>query len=108
MAVSKGLCLSWFVDPSLPPALLLDSTRLQQILLNLLSNAIKFTKSGTVSLEITGRQLAMPPAAAASWDADIESHTRYHHSSDYQVQVKVQVREKREEQQHTWKSLERC
>jgi signal transduction histidine kinase len=41
MAASKGLCLSWFVDPSLPPVLLIDSTRLQQILLNLLSNAIK-------------------------------------------------------------------
>ena len=34
MAVSKGLALSWFVDPSLPPALMLDATRLQQILLN--------------------------------------------------------------------------
>jgi signal transduction histidine kinase len=41
MAASKGLELSWFVDPSLPPALLLDATRLQQVLLNLMSNAIK-------------------------------------------------------------------
>ena len=31
LAVSKGLELSWFVDPSLPPALLLDATRLQQV-----------------------------------------------------------------------------
>ena len=38
MAQSKGLHLSWFVDPSIPPSLLVDSTRLQQILLNLLSN----------------------------------------------------------------------
>ena len=44
MAVSKGLCLSWFVDSSLPPVLMIDSTRLQQILLNLLSNAIKVNK----------------------------------------------------------------
>jgi signal transduction histidine kinase len=38
MAVARGLCLSWFVDPALPASLMLDSTRLQQILLNLLSN----------------------------------------------------------------------
>ncbi len=38
MAVSKGLLCSWAVDPSLPLELLIDSTRLQQILLNLLSN----------------------------------------------------------------------
>ena len=44
MAASKGLCLSWFIDPALPPALLIDSTRLQQILLNLLSNAIKVSQ----------------------------------------------------------------
>jgi signal transduction histidine kinase len=41
MAKKKNLSLCWFVDPILPPSLLLDSTRLQQILLNLLSNAIK-------------------------------------------------------------------
>ena len=41
MAASKGLGISWFVDPSLPSNLMLDATRLQQILLNLLSNAIK-------------------------------------------------------------------
>ena len=41
MAASKGLELSWFVEPSLPPALLIDATRLQQVILNLLSNAIK-------------------------------------------------------------------
>ena len=38
MAVSKGLALSWFVDPSLPPSLMLDATRLQQVLLNCLLN----------------------------------------------------------------------
>jgi hypothetical protein len=46
MAASKGLELSWFVDPSLPPSLLIDATRLQQVLLNTLSNAIKVRQSG--------------------------------------------------------------
>ena len=41
MAASKGLELSWFVEPSLPPSLSIDATRLQQVILNLLSNAIK-------------------------------------------------------------------
>ena len=46
MAASKGLELSWFVEPSLPPALLIDATRLQQVLLNELSNAIKVRQRG--------------------------------------------------------------
>jgi signal transduction histidine kinase len=46
MAASKGLELSWFVEPSLPPALLIDATRLQQVLLNMLSNAIKVSRRG--------------------------------------------------------------
>ena len=45
LATQKGLDIGWFVDPSLPPVLCIDSMRVQQCLLNLLSNAIKFTKS---------------------------------------------------------------
>jgi signal transduction histidine kinase len=37
-AVAKGLQLTWWVDPATPHALLIDSSRLQQIFLNLLSN----------------------------------------------------------------------
>lgn len=54
-AMAKGLNLSWFIDPVIPPGLLFDNLRLQQILLNLLSNAIKFTKQGIVQLYIQGR-----------------------------------------------------
>ena len=41
MATSKGLTCSWFIDPNLAPSLIVDASRLQQIMLNLLSNAIK-------------------------------------------------------------------
>ena len=58
MAASKGLELSWFVDPSLPPSLLLDATRLQQVLLNELSNAIKVRQCG-VQVDESGRLQSM-------------------------------------------------
>jgi hypothetical protein len=38
LAVTKGISLTWHLDPSLPREILIDPTRLQQILLNLLSN----------------------------------------------------------------------
>ena len=38
LAVSKGLTLSWFIEPSLPSRLMIDSARMQQILINLMSN----------------------------------------------------------------------
>lgn len=41
------------IDPAVPEYLMLDSLRLNQILMNLLSNAIKFTDSGTVKLKLT-------------------------------------------------------
>ncbi|RIV27477.1 response regulator [Fibrisoma montanum] len=57
-AVDKDLQLVVDVDPTLPPVLLGDPTRLTQILLNLLSNAIKFTKQGRVSLRIDQRDVS--------------------------------------------------
>ncbi|GAB1688791.1 HAMP domain-containing protein [Krasilnikovia sp. M28-CT-15] len=51
-ADEKGLEFFVDVSPELPPSLITDPQRLQQILRNLLSNAVKFTDSGAVTLTI--------------------------------------------------------
>ncbi|HSB96471.1 MAG TPA: response regulator, partial [Spongiibacteraceae bacterium] len=45
---------SLHVDPALPPFLIGDRLRVQQLLTNLLGNAFKFTERGAVALDITG------------------------------------------------------
>ncbi len=52
-AQSKGLNLTYTIQPDTCTSLLGDPTRLRQILLNLMGNAIKFTDQGKVWLEIT-------------------------------------------------------
>jgi len=52
-AEEKGLKLSVNAAADMPPAVLTDAQRLQQVLRNLLSNAVKFTDSGSVSLVIS-------------------------------------------------------
>jgi PAS domain S-box-containing protein len=41
------------IDPAIPEYVMVDSLRLNQILMNLLSNAIKFTKRGHVKLNVS-------------------------------------------------------
>ncbi len=51
-AKEKGLRLSAEFSPAIPRAILIDPTRLRQILLNLVGNAVKFTKSGSVHIRV--------------------------------------------------------
>lgn len=51
-AAAKGLRFGCQVDADVPPSLLGDARRLDQILSNLVGNAIKFTSSGSVSLAL--------------------------------------------------------
>ena len=51
-AREKGLQLRFRIEPRIPPNLVGDPTRLQQIVINLISNAIKFTEQGSVELDL--------------------------------------------------------
>lgn len=54
IAEDKGINLITTLDPSLPPILMGDPLRLQQIMINLTNNAIKFSGSGAdIRLSIT-------------------------------------------------------
>ncbi|TCS36326.1 signal transduction histidine kinase [Paucimonas lemoignei] len=62
MAEAKNIRFNISLGTTLPPSLVTDSTRLQQILKNLLSNAFKFTPHGEVRLSID--------MAQAGWSTD--------------------------------------
>ncbi|WP_040042325.1 HAMP domain-containing protein, partial [Noviherbaspirillum autotrophicum] len=65
MAEAKQLGFSVELADALPPSMMTDTTRLQQILKNLLSNAFKFTNRGRVALQIG--------MARSGWSADNSS-----------------------------------
>jgi two-component system, sensor histidine kinase len=55
-AAARGLALDTQVDAALPARVLLDGTRVRQVLFNLLSNAIKFTERGGVKLHLRAHE----------------------------------------------------
>jgi polar amino acid transport system substrate-binding protein len=67
-ADEKGLELLFDIDPELPPRLLGDALRLNQILVNLVNNAIKFTEQGNIIVRL--RSDPLPAEAAQIQDQD--------------------------------------
>ncbi|HEY9010704.1 MAG TPA: response regulator, partial [Devosia sp.] len=53
IADTKNLPFDVEFSPALPPTIITDSKRLQQILKNLLSNAFKFTAQGRISVKVS-------------------------------------------------------
>ncbi|MBK9129626.1 MAG: response regulator [Phycisphaerales bacterium] len=53
LAESKGLTVVFQVDAALPEHVLVDPTRLRQILMNLGGNAVKFTAEGVVTIAVS-------------------------------------------------------
>lgn len=52
-AASKGLALTYVIEPPLPTQVCGDPVRFRQVLMNLIANAVKFTPAGEVRVHFT-------------------------------------------------------
>ncbi|MBW8309631.1 MAG: response regulator [Candidatus Paracaedibacteraceae bacterium] len=57
LASAKDINLFYSLDENVPPYLVGDQVRLQQILINLINNAIKFTDAGEINITVKRHQL---------------------------------------------------
>jgi two-component system sensor histidine kinase/response regulator len=73
-AVAKGLRLHIDLDPTVPPILCLDESKLRQVLLNLIGTTIKSTSQGNVTLRISRGGCDLENKAIA--DEGITKNTR--------------------------------
>ncbi|MBS8241856.1 histidine kinase [Marinobacter lipolyticus] len=79
-AREQGITLEVSVDSKMPAAMMLDETRLRQVLFNLVGNAIKFTHEGGVAV----RAIATPIAGRKGGDEGDDGRKLY------QLKVTVQ------------------